>query len=48
MYAADCLALLENRGMRVKLIGSGTVSRQSLPPGTIIKKGTEVILELAL
>ncbi|MFN8712415.1 MAG: penicillin-binding protein [Bacteroidota bacterium] len=48
MNAADCLALLENRGMRVKLIGSGTVSRQSLPPGTIIKKGTEVILELAL
>jgi cell division protein FtsI (penicillin-binding protein 3) len=48
MNATDCLALLENRGMRVKLIGSGTVSRQSLPPGTTLKKGTEVILELAL
>ncbi|MCU0433912.1 MAG: transpeptidase family protein [Bacteroidia bacterium] len=48
MTAIDCLALLENRGIRVKIMGSGTVSRQSLAPGTPVKKGSEVILELTL
>lgn len=48
MTAIDCLALLENKGIRVRIIGSGTVSRQSVVPGSPIKKGSEVILELTL
>lgn len=46
LTAMDCLALLENRGYRVRLIGRGAVARQSIQPGTAIRKGAEIILEL--
>lgn len=46
MSARDVLYLLENKGLRVKLIGSGAVAKQSLPAGTPFNKGTEIILQL--
>jgi cell division protein FtsI (penicillin-binding protein 3) len=46
MSARDVLYLLENRGLRVKLVGSGAVSKQSIPAGTPFNKGTEIILQL--
>lgn len=55
MTAQDALYLLENNGMRVKLIGSnkdkpyawsGAVVKQSIEPGVTYAKGTEIILQL--
>jgi cell division protein FtsI (penicillin-binding protein 3) len=46
MTARDVLYLLENNGMRVKLIGSGAVATQSLNAGITFTKGTEIILQL--
>ncbi len=46
MSAQDVLYLLENNGMRVKLIGSGAVTTQSIEAGTAFTKGTQIILEL--
>ncbi|MBL7884429.1 MAG: PASTA domain-containing protein, partial [Bacteroidia bacterium] len=46
MAARDVLYLLENSGMRVKLIGSGSVAKQSIPAGEIYSKGTLITLEL--
>lgn len=47
MTATDVLFLLENKGIRVRVRGSGSVRRQSLPAGTKFGKGTELIIELA-
>lgn len=47
MTAADALYMLENKGLRVRVRGSGAVVKQSLPAGTKFSKGTEIILELA-
>lgn len=46
MTAKDVLYLLENNGMRVKLIGSGSVSTQSITAGTPFIKGSQIILQL--
>lgn len=46
MSARDVMYLLENNGMRVKLLGSGAVAKQSLPAGTTFKRGTEIVLQL--
>ncbi len=46
MSAKDALYLLENNGIRVKLVGSGSVSKQSLQAGEMFSKGTLITLEL--
>jgi cell division protein FtsI (penicillin-binding protein 3) len=46
MTARDVLYLLENNGMRVRLLGSGAVSTQSITAGTVFTKGTQIILQL--
>ena len=46
MTARDVLYLLENNGMRVKLIGSGAVATQSISAGATFIKGTQIILQL--
>jgi cell division protein FtsI (penicillin-binding protein 3) len=46
MTARDVMYLLENNGLRVKLVGSGAVAKQSLIAGTVFKRGTEIILQL--
>lgn len=48
MNAADAVYLLENRGIRVKLKGAGTVKKQSVNAGEKIANGNEVVLELAI
>ncbi len=55
MSAQDALYLLENKGIRVRMIGnnkdkpyawSGAVVKQSIEAGTAYTKGTQIILEL--
>jgi cell division protein FtsI (penicillin-binding protein 3) len=47
MGLRDAIYLLENRGLKVLLEGYGTVTYQSLPPGTSInRKGTFIYLKL--
>ncbi|MCW3070235.1 MAG: cell division protein FtsI/penicillin-binding protein 2 [Bacteroidetes bacterium] len=46
MTAQDALYLLENNGMRVKIIGNGAVSSQSIEAGKTFTKGTQIILQL--
>lgn len=47
MPASDALFLLENKGIRVIIRGSGAVSKQSLPAGSKLSKEIPVVLELA-
>ncbi|MES2836424.1 MAG: penicillin-binding protein [Bacteroidota bacterium] len=47
MGIRDAVFLLENNGLVVKTNGRGIVSKQSIPAGTKIKKGTIILLELA-
>ncbi len=46
MGLKDALYLLENVGLKVKIMGSGSVKRQSIQAGIKIKRGDELILEL--
>jgi cell division protein FtsI (penicillin-binding protein 3) len=46
MTAQDALYLLENNGMRVKIIGNGAVASQSIEAGKPFSKGTQIILQL--
>jgi cell division protein FtsI (penicillin-binding protein 3) len=47
MGAKDALYLLENAGLRVRLLGRGSVRQQSIPPGTRVSKGALVTLEMS-
>jgi len=47
MGAKDAVYLLENAGLKVVLHGRGSVKSQSIPPGTLIRKGQEIILEMS-
>ena len=47
MGAKDAVYLLENAGLKVVLKGRGSVKSQSVPPGTLIIKGQEIILEMS-
>ncbi len=47
MGLKDALYLLENAGLKVKVVGSGTIKKQSLKSGQKFSKGTELILELS-
>ncbi|UCH14815.1 MAG: transpeptidase family protein [Bacteroidales bacterium] len=47
MGAKDAVYLLENAGLKVVLKGRGSVKSQSIPPGTLIRKGQEIILEMS-
>ncbi|MBI3502664.1 MAG: transpeptidase family protein [Bacteroidetes bacterium] len=47
MGLKDALYVLENAGLRVKIVGSGTIKKQSLKTGQKFSKGTELILELS-
>ena len=46
MGLRDALYLLENSGIRVRVIGKGTVRSQSLAPGSRILPNAEVIIQL--
>lgn len=47
MAAMDAIALLENMGLNVKIIGKGTVKKQSIESGQKVKPNTTIILELS-
>ena len=48
MGASDVLYLMENRGYRVKLKGSGAVKKQNIAPGQKITKYTDIQVELSI
>jgi cell division protein FtsI (penicillin-binding protein 3) len=47
MGAKDAVYLLENAGLRVRLLGRGSVRQQSIPPGTRARKGDLITLEMS-
>jgi cell division protein FtsI (penicillin-binding protein 3) len=47
MAGMDAVALLENFGLRVKVVGVGKVKKQSLKPGETLEKGKTILLELS-
>jgi cell division protein FtsI (penicillin-binding protein 3) len=47
MGLQDALYILENNGFAVKVLGRGTVKRQSVMPGERIIKGNLIVLELS-
>lgn len=47
MGMKDALYLLENAGLKVIVKGRGKVKSQSIPPGTLINRGTSIILEMS-
>lgn len=47
MAGMDAVALLENLGMKVKIVGIGKVKKQSLNPGESIQKNKTITLELS-
>jgi cell division protein FtsI (penicillin-binding protein 3) len=47
MSGMDALALLENLGVKVKVVGIGKVKKQSLQAGQNIVKNTTILLELS-
>jgi cell division protein FtsI (penicillin-binding protein 3) len=46
MGLKDALYILENRGLKVHIIGNGMVKRQSLSPGSRCFQGSSITLEL--
>ena len=46
MGAKDAVFLLEERGLRVRLTGIGSVSGQSIRPGSVLHKGQTITLTL--
>ena len=48
MGAKDAVYLLENRGLKVIIIGSGSVIQKSIPAQSKIIKGSTVYLKLSL
>jgi cell division protein FtsI (penicillin-binding protein 3) len=47
MPAMDAMTLLENMGMKVKLVGEGNVKKQSVDKGVKLKKKQTIVLELS-
>jgi cell division protein FtsI (penicillin-binding protein 3) len=47
MSGMDAVALMENLGMKVKIIGVGKVKKQSVSPGENLSKNKIITLELS-
>ena len=47
MAGMDAVSLLENIGLEVRIVGNGTVFKQSLQTGEKIKKGKQITLNLS-
>jgi cell division protein FtsI (penicillin-binding protein 3) len=45
--AMDAMTLLENMGMKVKVVGNGKVVKQSVAKGTKLKKNQTIVIELS-
>lgn len=46
MGARDAVYLVESRGVRTRIVGCGKVTRQSIAPGTAVKKGMTCVLTM--
>ncbi|TGD82654.1 penicillin-binding protein [Hymenobacter wooponensis] len=46
MTLRDALFLLENRGLRVRTVGTGRVKAQSIAAGSPVRRGTMVVLQM--
>jgi cell division protein FtsI (penicillin-binding protein 3) len=47
MGAKDAIYLLENAGLHVRLLGRGSVRRQSIAPGSRARRGDQIVLEMS-
>jgi cell division protein FtsI (penicillin-binding protein 3) len=47
MGAKDAIFLMENAGLRVRLLGRGSVRQQSIPAGTRVRNGDLITLEMS-
>ena len=47
MDGMDAIALLENLGLKVKVVGLGKVRTQSLTSGQVFNKNQTIIIELS-
>lgn len=47
MFADEAISLLEERGIRVNIVGRGKVISQSIKPGEKLIKGSVILLELS-
>jgi cell division protein FtsI (penicillin-binding protein 3) len=47
MTLKDAVYLLENSGMHVRILGKGRVQAQSVPAGTRLLKGQNILLQLS-
>lgn len=47
MGLKDAMHLLENMGLKVQVVGRGSVRYQSIPPGTRVQPGTTIKLEMS-
>jgi cell division protein FtsI (penicillin-binding protein 3) len=47
MSGMDAVSILENLGLEVELKGNGKVKRQSISQGTVLSKGSKIVLELS-
>lgn len=47
MTGMDAVAMLENFGMKVKVVGAGRVKQQSIQPGQVFRKNQIITLELS-
>lgn len=48
MALSDALYLLENHKLQVEARGRGKVNAQSLPPGTLVRPGQQIVLEMSI
>lgn len=46
MGAKDAVYLLQKQGLRVKVVGVGSVKKQSIPPGNKVVKGQTIVINL--
>ena len=47
MAGMDAVSLLENLGLKVQVVGNGSVKKQSIKSGETLKKGTLITLDLS-
>lgn len=47
MAGMDAISILENLGLKVEVVGNGTVSKQSIESGEALKEGQQITLNLS-
>jgi cell division protein FtsI (penicillin-binding protein 3) len=47
MSLKDAVYVLEKQGLKVRIMGAGVISAQSLAPGSVVRKGQTIIIQLS-